>query len=47
MFPPLHQPVQSVRGDRVFVQQRRGVSAAAPLSGRHARRGVCVLVHSQ
>lgn len=46
-FPHLHQSVQSVRGGRVLVQQCGGVSAAASLSGRHARWGVCILVHCQ
>ena len=46
-LPPLHRPVQSAGGRRVFVQQRCGVPAAASRSGRHARRGAPVLVHRQ
>lgn len=45
--PPVRQPFQSAGGGRVFVQQCRGVSAAAPLSGGHARRPVRVLLHHQ
>lgn len=47
MFSSFHQPVQSVWGCRMFVQQCSRVSAAASLPGGHARGDVCVLVHCQ
>lgn len=47
VFPALHQSVLPVGSGRMLIQQRGGVSAAASLSGRHARRGVRVLVYYQ
>lgn len=47
LFPPLHQPVLSLRGGRVFVKQRGDIPAAASLTGIHACWGLSVLLHYQ